>query len=239
MLPGEDYTLKYSMVNNWVESFMRLIYPAECGLCPWLLSLEERLLCSACGLSLKAESLPPSDYPISHTLEYLDQAWSIFPYRGGVQQAIHEVKFRGKSSLLGIFKPFFPEAVSILRKYRYDATIPIPISLKTKINRQFNPAELIAGELALSLGMPVRKNILWKKSGVESQSLLGKEERLANLYGAFKIRTFRQVSEMRILLVDDVFTTGSTADEAARILKKNGACQVDLFTLARTQISQD
>ena len=118
----------------------------------------------------------------------------------------------------------------------YDAVIPVPIHLSRLVDREFNQSALIAAKVAASSGTPLDLSRLQKRFATPSQNQLFREERKVNLYKAFKISAAQTVKGKRFLLVDDILTTGATAEEIARTLKEQGAEQVDLFTLARTEI---
>lgn len=224
-----------AMASPWLEALLRLFFPSRCALCRTLLTLEEALLCSGCRLSLEEHGFAPEDRKIAHPHAYLDLALAAFPYEACVQQLITELKFRRKPWLVRAFHPAIAETLGDGRLGRYDLVLPIPSGLRTRIRRQYNPPELLAREAGRILAAPVTPELIQKKRNVASQIGLAPEERLANLYGAFKIRHFKSIRGKSILLVDDVFTTGATADEAARVLKKYGARKVDIFVLAHAQ----
>jgi len=111
--------------------------------------------------------------------------------------------------------------------------IPMPIHKSKKRARGFNQSELIADELSLVLKIPTKNNILIKTKKTQSQTKLTKEERIQNVKDSFKIIDIPAINKKIVFLVDDVFTTGSTMFEAAKILKKHGALQVWGVTVSR------
>jgi len=116
--------------------------------------------------------------------------------------------------------------------------VPIPLDPKRLLERQFNQAELLAACLARALEIPVRK-VLRKKYSTPTQSRLNQKEREVNLYQVFKVSNVRNLKGKKILLVDDILTTGATVREAARALKAHGAKRVDVFALACTSRELD
>ena len=122
-----------------------------------------------------------------------------------------------------------------------DAVIPIPLHPKKHRMRGFNQAYLLACQLQkLSSQRPscpplsVDKNLLVRSRWTDSQSGLGKDKRKSNISSAFQVVNAENVRGKHFLLIDDVYTTGATADECARTLKMAGAGRVDVLTLART-----
>ena len=123
---------------------------------------------------------------------------------------------------------------------RYYMIVPVPLDNRREREREFNQAFIIANLLKRAGGNPAIpiKNIIQKKKKTLPQSQLGRQERLENLNGAFRLRQLPfHLSGKKIMLVDDIFTTGSTINECAKLLKENEAEQVDFFTIARAQIS--
>lgn len=113
-----------------------------------------------------------------------------------------------------------------------DCAVPVPLHPKARLKRGFNQCELICRELALLSGVPCEPGLIRVKSGEPQVTLTGPQRR-ANIRGAFKPRSPAAVKGKRVLLVDDVYTTGATIREAAKALKRGGAVEVRVLTLAR------
>jgi len=111
--------------------------------------------------------------------------------------------------------------------------LPVPIHKSKKRWRGFNQAEEIAKNLSICLGLPLKANNLQKIKKTKPQAYLKKSERIKNINGVFKIKNPPQIQGKRIFLVDDVFTTGSTMEECARVLKAAGAKKVWGIAIAR------
>jgi ComF family protein len=122
-----------------------------------------------------------------------------------------------------------------------DLIIPVPLHLKKLRIRGFNPSFLlvkdwicIAKFLNVKLpDIPVNSNVLVRGRWTKPQTGLGRKERLENIKNAFNINDGSKITGKRILLVDDVYTTGATVNECAKVLLKGGAKNVDVLTLAR------
>ena len=115
----------------------------------------------------------------------------------------------------------------------YDVIVPVPLHWRRLYWRGFNQAALLARLLARTMALPVDATSLKRVRATVSQTAHTRQERRRNVRGAFAVRRSERVAGKRILLVDDVITTGATADECARVLKASGALEVDVFALAR------
>ncbi len=111
--------------------------------------------------------------------------------------------------------------------------LPVPLHINRIKERGFNQSGLLAKELARKLGLPVCYDILIRKSGPSRTTRLNRSERLKNVKGAFAAPDAERIRDRRILLIDDVFTTGETLSECARSLKKKGATEVHALTVTR------
>jgi ComF family protein len=168
-------------------------------------------------------------------LPAFDYAWSALRYTGAVKDIIHRFKFHDRTSLrhtaATLFRIFFD-------RYgippRADMIIPMPLHPVRLRERGYNQALLLAGTLSTLWNIPCRPDILARIRLSRPQSELGQKERWTNISNAFRIETSSGIKGAHILLVDDLLTTGATADEAARALKNAGAARIGLITLAAT-----
>jgi ComF family protein len=116
-----------------------------------------------------------------------------------------------------------------------DIIIPVPISKKRMNERGYNQAELIAKKLSTLLNIKYNKNTLIKIRDTKRQSELPKEERNKNIKNSFKLADTYSISSKNVILIDDVFTTGVTANECSKELKKGGAHKITVATIARAR----
>lgn len=116
----------------------------------------------------------------------------------------------------------------------YDFVLPIPIHKKRLRERGFNQAMLLANGIAKAEGLPVLADVLVRKRHTVAQSSLDKEARQQNIVGAFEVRNPEVIRDKRLLVIDDVFTTGATIREAVSELWTADPAEVDVLTLART-----
>jgi ComF family protein len=219
----------------YLEAGMRLWFPAYCGACATFLRIEEKGVCGSCGVKMRLLEHSPAEAILENDLKCIDHAWAVFDYVSPVKDLLTEIKFRKKRWLLRVFSENIRAvALAISAENHYDALLPVPVSRTTRIRREFNQAELIAAEFHSAVRIPVKKGLLQKSGATVPQSRLSGAERRINADGAFRLPAGCRLDGGSFLLMDDIITTGATAEEAARVLKNHGAARVDLFALART-----
>jgi competence protein ComFC len=159
--------------------------------------------------------------------------WHILKYEGPVKTAICDFKFRG---LFYHGRKFARLAAVFIEENKvpaFDVIIPVPLNLKKEFKRGFNQSAVISSHLARILKKKMLQGVLLKVRNTVPQTNLNGKERQQNIRGSFNIRKKQLIEKKKILLVDDVYTTGATTDEARKILKQNGAKQVIVLTIAR------
>ena len=213
---------------------MRLIYPADCAVCETLLALDEEGLCAGCFARLRALRFEPEEAALRKRFEAVGEAWALYPYESPAREILSGIKFLKKRWLMRVFfRDLEPLAKAITTETHYDLLIPVPIDRQKLLTREFNQSEVAAGLLSGCTRIPVGAGVLKKRRATTSQSRLSREERLVNLTRVFNVPSPASVRGKSVLLVDDIVTTGATAEEAARTLKACGARRVDLFAIAR------
>jgi len=203
---------------------IRLIEPPYCPCCgrpfrsPMALAYSPEHRCGAC------RRRPPA----------FDRARALARYEGPLRQAIHLLKYQGKlhvrHPLLRLTLDHFHEHFA---EPTFDAVIPVPLHPRRLMQREFNQAAVLAEGLGRHLGIVVLERALHRARWARPQVELSGDERRRNVKDAFAIPDAALIDGKALLLVDDVFTTGATVSEAAKILKASGATQVDVFALAR------
>ena len=128
---------------------------------------------------------------------------------------------------------------AITADFGYDAISPIPIDRFKRVKRHFTQAEMLAERLAAWVSPHVQTSFLIKQHSIPSQTSLSRQERATHVYGAFKLPRPLRTRGKSFLLLDDVLTTGATANEATRRLKLHSAKRVDLLALARATNSSE
>lgn len=191
-----------------------LVYPPRCGLCG---RIGEPPACPECVADMHSNGPPAAPVPL------VDRCWIRFDYSARAAQAVRRLKFDRVTSLGPVLGQFLlAEIRGVLGDF--DAVVPVPIHAMRWIERGFNQAE------SLTKGWPCRVDlsVLRRIKRTRPQVGLSQAERLANLQGAFSARN---VKGSRILLVDDVITSGATMTACADALRKAGARVVSAAAL--------
>ena len=154
-------------------------------------------------------------------------------YEGALREAIHRVKFDGERALgrrLGrwLFRSLSGETAEV------DWVVPVPLHPRKVRERGFNQSEILSLAIAEAAGLAHAPRCLLKTTPTRSQATLGKRDRRRNLRGTFAVAPGFSMTGKRVLLVDDIYTTGCTVEECARVLRRGGARAVRVVTLART-----
>ena len=116
---------------------------------------------------------------------------------------------------------------------KYDIVISVPVSKKRKKQRGYNQSELIAQDICRKLDKKYAKNILIKTKNTVAQSTLNKEQRQENAKGVYSLKNENKIKNKKVLLIDDIYTTGSTVNECARVLKQANLEEIGIFTIAK------
>lgn len=161
---------------------------------------------------------------------------AVAPYlsRGVVRDFIHAFKYNGQFHLRQTLAGWLADALADprIRAHSFDAMVPVPLHHVRYRAREFNQAEELARLISRQCKVPVF-NALRRTRYTSTQTKLDRFERMENLRGAFRVRQNARVKEKHLVLVDDVFTTGSTVEECSRVLLHAGAASVRVITVAR------
>jgi competence protein ComFC len=165
---------------------------------------------------------------------HFDAAVAGYRARGVVRRLIHEFKYHRRVYLRHLIGDWLAAVLTDPRidPARFDVIVPVPLHPAKRRERGFNQAALLARSLSRRTGVPLR-DMLERVRFTRTQTAFDRAERMENLHNAFRLRRRRDVRGLRVLLVDDVLTTGSTLSECARVLKEAGASCVYAATAAR------
>jgi competence protein ComFC len=218
-------------VKKITRVLVDLIYPPSCPLCNSLFSQHDRP-CDDCQASL----LKIDGAAHLHHLPrvWIDRCISCYAYEGGLREAIHGFKYQERFDLLNFLARGLSHTAAGYGNI--DAICPVPMHPRRLKSRGYNPAALLAARVGQELNTTVCLNLLRCIRYTPCQMELTQKERLANVKGAFAIADNGSVrlEGKTLLVIDDVLTTGATANECARVLKKNGVSHVAVLTVART-----
>lgn len=211
-----------------LEKILELIFPTTCIMCG---KINKEPLCRIC--QSKTEKLLLGK-KVEVVGKYFDKFIYLFKYEGVIREKIIQYKFGENSYLYKAFVKIIINNKKICRFIKnYDIIIPVPISKKRLKERGYNQSELIASKIAKELEMEYAKNVLIKEKDTKPQSTLNKEERKQNVYNAYKAVNEEKIKDKKILLFDDIYTTGCTVNECSKILKHAGASQIAVLTIAK------
>jgi ComF family protein len=234
-------------VRGWLaevsDAVVSVFFPAGCRICDWLLTGASRLpicgdclssfarvhgiACQVCGRPLarlgQAEG-EPLLCPACHDKTYaFDRARSLALYEGALVHAILLLKFEHIGPLGEWFSERLGEVVRNERNaLAADVVVPVPLHRQREQERGYNQTALIAKPLAKRLRLPYRAVLLVRTRARPDKRILSLEESWASVRGAFATRPGSQVDNQRVLLVDDVLTTGATLHACARVLHEAG-----------------
>lgn len=215
------------MVSSY---FLNLIYPPTCGICG---KLNPNFLCNKCQKQLQSQA----KFKIEKNLNsnyYFQEHLYIFEYQGMIRKVILNYKFNDKSYLYKTIvnfllknEKFFP----ILKSY--DTIMPVPISQKRRKERGYNQSELMAKEIAKKLTKEYNNQCLFKTKHIIEQSKLNKEERQRNIQGVYELYHPKMLQGKKILLIDDIYTTGNTVKECCKMISQAKPKKIGVLTIAK------
>ena len=219
------------MLRPWWKNFINLIYPLRCLICKVGLSpLSDKPLCEVCWNNIEFN---PSPKDCQTSVYFYRCAHFVCIYDGIIKECIHLFKYRSKLSLVKpLGKLMIDFAHNFLDMKNIDLILPVPLSSVKLRQRQFNQAKLLAESLSGTFSKELKDSLLIKIKPGPAQVNLSRVERLKNVQGVFKVKNAEALKDKNVLLVDDVFTTGATANECAKVLLEAGAKRIDVFALA-------
>lgn len=224
--------------KGWPDSSGAHWCPSCLEALPWIRSP----LCTLCGRPFHEDPTAPDHLcgDCIQTPPPFDSARSATLHAGAVRDAVHGLKFGAEFHCAPILSEILLHALrggrseSLIHLPADSIFVPVPLHIRRLRQRGFNQSGLLAKFLGSALGFPVRFDILHRDRWTEPQTRLSRNERLVNLRRAFAAKLPAEVRRRPIVLVDDVFTTGTTITECARILKQEGASEVHALTVSRS-----
>lgn len=217
--------------RNVIQNLLEFIYPPLCVVCDGQIDANDTLICSQCWSGLKSVK-GPVEYGILER-SHIDEIRSGFYYDNILQSIIHYLKYNQAPGLAKKMAELVaPNLVNHPEWARADALIPIPLHKAKARERGYNQAEVIARHLSKLTGIPFWPDALIRKSNTVSQTKMkNAQDRIENMKNVFEIRC--SVREKSLILIDDVITTGATANACAQVLKHEGAHSVYVLSVAR------
>ena len=239
----------WTTIRRTGEALLSLFYPPHCAACGSETAAGIHLCADCAAQAVRIE--PPFCRVCSQPFEgaitneftcancgerkfHFDCAVTRLMSRGVVRDLVHRFKYDREFYLRHPLAGWAAEALEDerIKAQPFDFLVPVPLHSARRRDREFNQAEAIAQLLARRTRVPLY-DALKRIRYTTTQTRLDRHERMENLRGAFRVRHPARVQNRHLLLVDDVFTTGSTVDECARVLRQAGAASVRALTVAR------
>lgn len=215
-------------MGRLISGLLDLLFPPKCAFCRRLVKSNNNLLCPACRANL-----PYTEDGGAQHGDFFRLCVSALYYEDRVREALLRYKFQGSSGYAGTFGRLLADCIRAELRGQYDLISWVPLSRERLRERGYDQAMLLAQAAALEL-QDVAVSTLDKVRNAEKQSGVGSaEKRRANISGAYRVADAELIQGRRILLIDDIVTTGATLSECARTLLEGGASQVVCATVAR------
>ncbi len=246
--------LPQSALRQMADGVLNLVYPEsciicsvpvgriqDCGVCErcWQNTLGLQLRrpwCLSCGIPFQSSAIEPGQLCGACTLRMppWSGARSFGYYRAELSRLVQGLKFEGRRNLVGLLAPLLARAfMNSWERGEIDLVIPVPLHSKRRRQRGFNQAGLLGRGLARLAAVPFKDDVLARTRNTPPQVGLTDSERLKNVHQAFRCARPAEIARKRVLLVDDVMTTGATVGSATEALLNAGALRVSVLTLAR------
>ncbi|AEV70538.1 ComF family protein [Acetivibrio clariflavus] len=215
-----------------LERILDLVFPPKCIFCNKILNYGTGIcICESCSLNIPYFS--EKNLNLIKSNSYFDDIICVCEYSGIIKEALIKYKFFNKPSFGRTFARLIYNRIKEMPDWEeIDLIISVPLHRKKEQIRGYNQSYLIAKQLGKLLGIEVSKNILIRTKNTDSQSLLNRVERLRNVKDAFLVTDVNAIKGKSILVVDDIFTTGSTLNECCRVLKDAGARRITATVIA-------
>lgn len=234
------------------EGLTHFLFPRKCPGCGIVLPAGE-LVCSECANEFTLIKEPTCllcgraiefgsgelCYTCTNSDRSNDFGISIFFYDDLMRKAMSDLKFHGQTDNTDYFAAMaVSRAGSRIRKFNPCALIPVPVHKTRLMERGYNQAEIISAKIGEMLGIPVISDLLIRARKTDYQKNLGRQMRRRNLFGAFSYNKEKypgskiETELARVMLVDDIYTTRSTMESCARMLKEAGVSEIGLLSIA-------
>lgn len=231
--------------ERFVENLLSFVYPRRCPVCHNIVTPKGEVICDGCRKRLRPIREPRCKkcgkpltkeeqeycYDCAKGKHCYTEGIALYPYDDVMRKSIAFFKFQNRREYAQAYAEEIERYLGErLLRWGADCMVPVPIHKKKRIERGFNQTEVLAAAVSKRIGIPVDGEILERVRKTLPQKELNEEERRKNLVNAFQIGK-KGVEYKRVILVDDIYTTGSTIDACARVLKASGVQEVFFFSL--------
>ncbi len=229
-----------------IKAGLTLLFPPTCSCCNEMTGNNCQPLCGECLAQLKFIKTPycsccgraflgsGENHLCGVCLKSswaFDKARFLFIYEEVIAKLIHDLKYSGQTKGISTFRWLSKQSVVLKDINTPDFILPVPLHMKRLRKRGFNQALVLAKSLFPEEKKKIRYNILLRKMDTPAQAGLSGIERRKNLKNAFAVEKASELIGKKVLILDDVFTTGSTLNECAKVLKAAGCTNVEVLTI--------
>ncbi|MBL7996104.1 ComF family protein [bacterium] len=222
-----------TFLSGFFTAVVEFIFPPFCMLCGGQLNLNDKLVCRSCLSDLKKVEGIVQDGVID--FDCIDEIRAGAYYDQKLQTLIHHFKYQRALALADAFADILSPIIRENAPWcTSDLLIPVPLHKVKFRERSFNQSEEIAKALSCKVDIPCSTDVLLRRANTESQTQMADaQERVKNMANVFVVKNSNTVKGKTVILIDDLITTGSTANACARVLKQHGAQRVYVLTVGR------
>ena len=236
--------MKINLLVTIFDNILSLIYPKRCIGCNEILKVNDKEnFCSKCLPQFQIKEVRRCNICgriIYHSGNcrgcnsnnfYFTKGYSVFEYKDAVRDSVRIFKYRGLFCNGKVIGKIMAEYAINNIELDYDYVTAVPLHPKRYRSRGYNQSEILAKIVAKAINVQYCR-LLERHINTEPQNSLSKKERTKNIKGAFRLKKNVNIENKKILIIDDIFTTGSTINECSKVLKKNKALFVDFFAFS-------
>lgn len=227
------------MIKKIGKYLLSVLFPPHCPFCEKIMDYREDSVCgsclqslpfileprcSCCGKTVESGESHCEDCKDAHHI--YEQGRAVFRYEGDVSNAVLRMKYHGRKDYGDMFAGWIVRYLGQwIRSKQIDVIVPVPIHAKRRKKRGYNQAELIAEKVALYMGLEYNKDSIIRCKNTIPQKKLSILERMKNMQKAFLVKDDR-LKGKRVLIIDDIYTTGLTVDVMSLVILRSGAKKV-------------
>lgn len=234
------------VINDIKEGMLNILFPPRCAVCGDIVIKSgticaecnqklQRVLgakCVKCGKELESDIIEKC-YDCNKKQHYFNRGVAVFVYNEAIKKSIYKFKYKDKREYAKFYaKEIVALYIEEIERWGVEAFVPIPLHRSRLRTRGYNQACDISNELSVLVDVPCKKDILIRRKATVPQKELSNLQRKNNLQKAFAIRKYKLDGLKCVALIDDIYTTGSTMDQCARLLKEAGVEKVYFITLS-------
>jgi len=223
----------------WIEDFISLLYPKICAACGNSLWSHEKIICTSCDFYLpKTNFHKLQENPISQLFWGREQihsaaAYLFFNKGSRVQQLIHQLKYRGRKDIGVFLGNLYGTCLQQSESFNdIELIIPVPLHKKKLMKRGYNQSDQFGLGLSATMKIPMNNQVLIRSRETETQTKKARFKRWENVDNIFMVKNFQHLTGKKILLVDDVITTGATLESCIHALSEIPEVRISIAAIA-------